>query len=65
MNVLEPALVSSQEPIVGTFPAPSFEIGHGRRIYPTEAGKHYKSSVSLSSRESQLVNIYQCTPAYK
>ena len=65
MNVLEPALVSSQEPIVGTFPAPSFEIGHGRRIYPTEVGKHYKSSVSLSSRESQLVNIYQCTPAYK
>ena len=36
-----------------------------RRIYPTEIGKHYKSSVSLSSMESWLVNIYQCTPAFE
>ena len=63
--VLQPVLITSQELIVGTFPTPSFEIGHGRRIYPIEIGKRYKWSILLFSRESQLLNIYQCTPAYK
>ena len=62
MNVLEPALVSSQELIVGTFPAPSFEIGHGRRIYATEIGKYYKLSVSLSSAAAAAAKSLQSRP---
>lgn len=38
---------------------------HGRKTYSTEIGKHYRSMISLFSRESQLLNIYQYTTAHK
>lgn len=47
-----------------SLPRSTLSGDHGRSIYTIEFGKYYKPSLSPSSSESQLLNIYEHMTGY-